>query len=170
MLSQKARYAFKALVRLAISGPHICIQARDIAEAEQIPPSFLDQILLELRHAGLVGSRRGRDGGHFLCKDAADISLGQVIRLIDGPIAPLPCLSRTAYRQCHDCKDEGTCAVRRVFKRTYEATLAVLEQTSIADACAQYEPAEQVVVAAPALSAEPDTGAPKRPSGAEHNT
>ncbi|HZC56599.1 MAG TPA: Rrf2 family transcriptional regulator [Xanthobacteraceae bacterium] len=136
MISQKARYAFKALIALSASRPDECRQARDIATSEQIPQSFLEQILLELRRAGLVGSRRGREGGHFLLKDPADITFGHVLRLIDGPVAPLPCLSRTAYRRCHDCKDENTCAMRRGFGWAYDATLQVLEQTSIADACA----------------------------------
>ena len=149
MLSQKARYAFKALIALSRRGPNESLQARDIAAAEQIPLSFLEQILLDLRRAGLVGSRRGRDGGHYLLKEAARISLGQVIRLIDGPVAPLPCLSRTAYRRCPDCKDESACAVRSVFRRTYEATLAVLEQTSIADACARNDKLDQSVGVGP---------------------
>src|SRR5262249_28177445 len=99
-----------------------------------IPESFLKQILLELRRSGIVGSRRGRDGGHFLLKDPTGITFGQVLRLIDGPVAPLPCLSRTAYRRCADCADETRCDVRRVFGRAYDANLRVLEETSIADA------------------------------------
>ncbi len=136
MISQKARYAFKALIALSGSPAQQCRQARDIAESEQIPQSFLEQILLELRRAGLVASRRGRDGGHYLLKDPADISFGEVLRLIDGPVAPLPCLSRTAYRRCDDCKDENACVMRRGFGRAYDAQLQVLEQTSIADVCA----------------------------------
>jgi Rrf2 family protein len=136
MISQKARYAFKALIALARSRPDETRQARDIAAAEQIPQSFLEQILLELRRAGLVASRRGRDGGHFLLKDPAKITFGEVLRLIDGPVAPLPCLSRTAYRRCHDCANENSCVMRRAFGRAYDATLAVLEQTSIAAALA----------------------------------
>jgi Rrf2 family protein len=133
MISQKARYAFKALIALSRSHSQIS-QARDIATSELIPQSFLEQILLELKHAGLVGSRRGRDGGHFLLKDPAKITLGQVLRLIDGPVAPLPCLSRTAYRRCDDCVDEAACGLRRVFGQAYDATLQVLERLSIADA------------------------------------
>ena len=136
MISQKARYAFKALIALSGMPAQECRQARDIAESERIPQSFLEQILLELRRAGLVASRRGRDGGHYLLKDPAAISFGEVLRLIDGPVAPLPCLSRTAYRRCSDCKDEKACVMRRGFGRAYDAQLQVLEQTSIADACA----------------------------------
>ena len=136
MISQKARYAFKALIALSGMPAQECRQARDIAESERIPQSFLEQILLELRRAGLVASRRGRDGGHYLLKDPAAISFGEVLRLIDGPVAPLSCLSRTAYRRCSDCKDEKACVMRRGFGRAYDAQLQVLEQTSIADACA----------------------------------
>jgi len=134
MISQKARYAFKAITALSETRPDECRQARDIAESEQIPQSFLEQILLELRRAGLVASRRGRDGGHFLLRDTTEITFGEVLRLIDGPVAPLPCLSRTAYRRCHDCKNEKSCVMRRGFGRAYNATLEVLERTSIADA------------------------------------
>ena len=138
MISQKARYAFKAIIALAGSPSHACRQARDIAESERIPQSFLEQILLELRRAGLVASRRGREGGHYLLKEPAAITFGEVLRLIDGPVAPLPCLSRTAYRRCHDCKDEKSCVMRRGFRRAYDATLDVLERTSIADALAEH--------------------------------
>jgi Rrf2 family protein len=134
MISQKARYAFKALIALSRSEPNVSRQARDIATAEQIPQSFLEQIMLELRRAGLVGSRRGREGGHVLLKDPAKITLGQVLRLIDGPVAPLTCLSRTAYRRCDDCEDETACGLRSVFAQAYEATLEVLERVSVADA------------------------------------
>jgi Rrf2 family protein len=143
MISQKARYAFKALIALSRSGPDACRQARDIAAAEQIPVSFLEQIMLKLRRAGLVASRRGRDGGHFLSKNPAQITFGEVLRLIDGPVAPLPCLSRTAYRRCRDCKDETTCELRQVFARAYDATLEVLERTTLADACREGQLAQK---------------------------
>lgn len=136
MISQKARYAFKALLNLAMSGERVSRQESDIDVAEQIPKAFLEQILMELRRAGLVGSRRGREGGHFLIKNPAAVTFGQVLRLIDGPVAPLPCLSRTAYRPCDDCSDEATCGIRRVFGRAYEANLDVLEATTIAHALA----------------------------------
>ena len=140
MISQKARYAFKALIYLARAGERVSRQARDIAVAERIPQAFLEQILLELRRAGLVGSRRGRDGGHLLIKNPATVNFGQVLRLIDGPVAPLPCLSRTAYRPCDDCSDEATCGIRRVFGRAYEANLDVLEAMTLADALEEGAP------------------------------
>lgn len=133
MISQRARYAFKALFALARAGD-VHVRAAEIAVAEQIPHSFLEQILIELRRGGLVASRRGKDGGHSLSRDAATISCGEVLRLVDGPIAPLPCLSRTAYRRCLDCTDEDSCSVRHLFAEGYEAMIAKLEATSLADA------------------------------------
>src|SRR5262249_31672534 len=105
MISQRARYALKALFALVRAGDRL-LTSREIAKAETIPQSFLEQILIDLRRGGLIGSRRGKVGGHQLLKDPASINCGQVLRLIDGPIAPLPCLSKTAYRRCADCPDE----------------------------------------------------------------
>ncbi|MDQ0474430.1 RrF2 family transcriptional regulator [Labrys wisconsinensis] len=133
MISQKARYAFKALFALVRAGDRV-VQAREIASTEQIPQSFLEQILLDLRRGGLVGSRRGKVGGHYLVKDPAEISCGQVLRLIDGPIAPLPCLSKTAYRRCDDCRDERACAVRHLFADGYAAMIGALENASLLEA------------------------------------
>lgn len=109
------------------------MQIRTIAEQEKIPRKFLEQILLALKAGGLIVSRRGREGGYTLLKRPAQISLGAVLRLVDGPIAPLPCLSRTAYRKCDDCPNEELCAVRAGFAAAYDASLQVLEMTTIAD-------------------------------------
>ena len=133
MISQRARYAFKALIVLARAG-EAGMQIRDIAEKERIPRKFLEQILLTLKAGGLIASRRGREGGYALLKKAEQISLGSVLRMIDGPIAPLPCLSRTAYRKCDDCPSEDLCGVRAGFAEAYDASLRVLEATSIAQA------------------------------------
>jgi Rrf2 family protein len=134
MISQRARYAFKALIVLGRAGKGADMQIRDIAMKEQIPRKFLEQILLSLKAGGLITSKRGRDGGYALLKNPEDISLGSVLRMIDGPIAPLPCLSRTAYRKCDDCPSEELCAVRAGFAEAYDASLRVLETTTIAQA------------------------------------
>ena len=133
MISQRARYAFKALIALA-RAQEPGMQIRDIAEQERIPRKFLEQILLALKANGLITSRRGREGGYALLKRPEQISLGAVLRLIDGPVAPLPCLSRTAYRKCDDCPSEEHCAVRAGFAAAYEASIDVLERATIADA------------------------------------
>lgn len=110
------------------------MQTLEIAEQQAIPKKFLEQILLDLKRHGLVASRRGRSGGYGLLRSSRDITFGEVLRIIDGPIAPLPCLSKIAYRRCDDCKDEDSCEVRRVFAGVAEASRAVLDCTSIADA------------------------------------
>jgi Rrf2 family protein len=106
----------------------------DIAAQERIPRKFLEQILLDLKHHGLLESRRGKFGGYGLRLAPDRISFGQVLRIIDGPIAPLACLSATAYRRCKDCPTEETCEIRRVFARVADSTRQVLDQTTIADA------------------------------------
>jgi Rrf2 family protein len=133
MISQKAKYALKALLVLARAPKGEAIQIRDIAEAESIPRKFLEQIMLDLKHSGYLTSRRGRAGGYELLKPAHAITYGEILRLIDGPIAPLPCLSRIAYRRCDDCPSEADCEVRKVFAGVAEATREVLDRTTIAD-------------------------------------
>jgi Rrf2 family protein len=134
MLSQKAKYALRALLALAEQGGDQPLLISDIAERHNLPKKFLEQILLDLKHHGLVQSRRGRSGGYALLKPAAEISFGQIVRIIDGPLAPLPCLSKTAYRRCEDCPGEESCAIRRVFARTHQLTTGVLDRTTLADA------------------------------------
>src|SRR5690606_38336551 len=95
---------------------------------------FLEHILLDLKRAGVVASRRGRAGGYILIKRPEDLTIGNVLRAIDGPIAPLPCISRTAYRRCADCADEKTCIVRRLFADAYTAQLLLLDGTTLAEA------------------------------------
>src|SRR5918992_5008730 len=136
MLSQKAKYALRALLTLAEAPDGDAVLIADIAGRDNIPKKFLEQILLDLKHNGIVQSRRGRSGGYALLRAPEEISFGEVVRVIDGPIAPLPCLSRLAYRQCKDCRDENACMLRRVFAASHEATVTVLDQTSIADALA----------------------------------
>lgn len=134
MISQKAKYALRALIALAKADPKEPQLISGIAEEQRIPRKFLEQILLELKHCGLVVSRRGKLGGYALLKPASEITFGQVLRFIDGPIAPLPCLSMTAYRRCPDCQSEGNCEIRRVFARVVTAEREVLDRTTIADA------------------------------------
>jgi Rrf2 family protein len=136
MISQKAKYALRALVCLVKAGPEHSLMIAEISASEAIPKKFLEQILLELKRAGIVDSRRGRHGGYLLLRPPEKITFGEVLRLIDGPIAPLPCLSRIAYRRCADCRDEGTCEIRQVFARVAQVEREVLDHTSLADAVA----------------------------------
>jgi len=134
LISQKAKYALRALVALARARPGEPAMISEISREQGIPKKFLEQILLELKRAGIVMSRRGRLGGYELLRPADRITFGEVLRLIDGPIAPLPCLSKIAYRRCEDCRVEESCEIRHVFARVAEATRAVLDQTTLADA------------------------------------
>jgi len=133
MITMKAKYAIKALARLAVATPGEPILIADIAEQEEIPKKFLEAILAELKQHGFVRSRKGRGGGYLLAKTPEAITLASILRALDGPIAPVPCLSRTAYRRCDGCKDEATCSVRTVLRSAYAASVEVLEQTTLAD-------------------------------------
>ena len=105
-----------------------------------MPRKFLELILLELKRNGLVRSFRGKNGGYILAKQPGDIYFGHVIRLIDGPLAQLPCASKTAYRRCDDCQDEATCAIRKVLRQVRDASSRILDSTSLADAMNQATP------------------------------
>ena len=144
MISQKAKYAFKALVVLARRGKGSSLQTDEIAAQAAIPRKFLEQILLQLKASGLVESRRGRAGGYLLVADPETITVSQVLRIVDGPIAPLACISRTAYSRCKDCPDETQCAVRQFFAETYASTLVRMEKTTLAMALATRPPRSSI--------------------------
>jgi Rrf2 family protein len=134
MISKKTKYGLKALLYLA---KHFDVKApvliSKLAEEEKIPRKFLELILLELKNAGMLQSKMGKGGGYFLAKAPAQIDLGNVLRVLDGPLAPLPCLSLTAYRRCEECADEASCAIRLSMKEVRDATVRHLEQTSLQD-------------------------------------
>ena len=134
MISQKAKYALRALVALCRAREGETLMISEISRGQAIPRKFLEQILLELKRHGIVMSRRGRQGGYVLLRAPDKVTFGEVLRLIDGPIAPLPCLSKIAYRRCSDCADEESCEIRQVFARVAEATREVLDRTTLADA------------------------------------
>jgi Rrf2 family protein len=131
LLSQKAKYALQALLALAELDEGDSLMIGDIAEKQRLPKRFLEQILLDLKHQGVVQSWRGKNGGYALLKSADKITFGEIVRIIDGPLAPLPCLSRMAYRKCDDCLDEERCAVRRVFASVHDATTEILDSMTL---------------------------------------
>ncbi|WP_031237355.1 RrF2 family transcriptional regulator [Asticcacaulis sp. AC460] len=132
MLSMKAKYALKALIHMAQSTSPT-LPSKQIAEAEDIPQKFLDNILQELRQNGIVDSKRGIFGGYFLARPASEIFLGDVIRVIDGPLAPIRCASLTAYQKCDDCRDEATCHLRRLMRDVRDAMSAILDGRCLQD-------------------------------------
>jgi Rrf2 family protein len=134
MLSQKAKYALQALLVMADKSEDEPIHIADIAAAEGISRKFLEAILLELRKHGVLTSRRGAGGGYRLARPAGEIFFGEVIRIIDGPLAPLPCASVTAFHECPDCPKPDQCSIRWLMQRVRDATAEVLDNCSLADA------------------------------------
>ncbi len=134
MLTVKAKYALRAMLDLAEAKGDRPVFIADIARRQDIPRRFLENILVELKKSGLVVSHRGKHGGYALARSPEDISFAEIIRISDGPLALAPCASKTAYRRCDDCRDEATCTVRRVLLEVREATAAILERTSLAQA------------------------------------
>ena len=133
MLSHKAKYGLKAVLSLAGDPRLQPAIVADLAKREAIPRKFLEQILLELKHRGVLQSRRGKGGGYQLTRPADRMSIGEIIRALDGPIAPTSCVSQTAYVKCDECLDEETCGVRIVMKEVHAATTRILDSTTVAD-------------------------------------
>lgn len=133
MITRRAKYAIQALLCLAERRDSEPVLAGEIAAEANLPGPYLEQILGDLRRKGIVTSRKGRNGGHRLARDPEELSLLEVLRAVDGPVAPLPCLSRTAYSKCDDCRDESACGVRALLSGVHEATLRALERTVLAD-------------------------------------
>jgi Rrf2 family protein len=132
-LSKKTRYAIVALTRLARdygSGP---ILIKDIAESEKIPQSFLENILLELRKMGILGSRIGKSGGYFLLRKPEEVNLAEIVRHFEGTIALMYCVSEKAYQPCEFCRDEVNCEIRKVFKEIRDTTYNILARTTLKD-------------------------------------
>jgi Rrf2 family protein len=132
MLSKKAKYGLKALLTLADEAGRGPVQASTLAERQKLPKKFLEAILLELTRDGLLESKKGRGGGYVLARRPGDITLGQIIRALDGPLALVPCVSRTAYVRCEECLDEETCGVRLAMKEVRDATAHILDNTTLA--------------------------------------
>ncbi len=132
MLTKKGKYGLKALVHLSKLPLGKLAFVNDIAVTNNIPKKFLDAILVELRNAGFVVSRKGKDGGYRLARPASEIRIGHVIRVLDGPLAPLACASRTGYQRCDDCHDETICAVRHMMIEVRQAIADVLDSRSLA--------------------------------------
>lgn len=133
MLTAKGKYGLKAVAHLAGLAPGAMAQAADIADANNIPKKFLDAILGDLRNVGIVHSKKGPGGGYRLARPASEIKLGQVIRSLDGPIAPIACASRTAYQPCQDCGNVKRCSVRLAMIKVRDAMSGILDATTVAE-------------------------------------
>ena len=148
MITQKMKYALKALLTLADEARKPAPEALTIeviARRSGTPKRFLEHILLEIRNAGIIASTRGRAGGYQLIKPPETVSISELLRMIDGPIAPLPCLSRRAYQRCEDCTDEKTCRIRKVFAEVFWSYLVLIESLTLADIQRSDEVAQQLL-------------------------
>lgn len=144
-LSKKTQYTLRALYALARAhgkGPQLI---SDLADREHIPHSFLESILLQLKGEGLVESKKGKGGGYQLAKDPRRVMIGSIIRITEGPLAPLPCASETAYRKCDECADATNCGTRVVMRQVRDAMAAILDNTSLSQVCERMEEAERRV-------------------------
>ncbi len=131
MLTKKGKYGLKALVHLAQLEPGKTAFVSEIAEKNNISKKFLDAILLELRKGGILRSKKGPGGGYALSKPAAEISIGQAVRILDGPLAPIRCASKTAFEACDDCDDPDDCQVRHSMTEVREAISTVLDTMTL---------------------------------------
>jgi Rrf2 family protein len=142
-LSKRTQYSLRALYALTRSyneGPSLIV---DLASDEKIPKKFLEQLLLNLKSRGLVDSKKGRGGGYFLSRPPDEITLGSVIRMIEGPLAPLPCASETAFRKCDECVDVETCGTRIVMRQVRDAIASILDRTTLAMVVRQVDEARE---------------------------
>ncbi|WP_020179189.1 Rrf2 family transcriptional regulator [Methylopila sp. M107] len=132
MLTKKAKYGLKAMVDLASLEPGKSTFVADVAERNAIPKKFLDAILGELRNAGLLSSKKGKAGGYMLARPPEQITVGMIIRTLDGPLAPIACASRSAYVPCDDCRDVRSCQVRLMMLDVRDAMSRILDEHNLA--------------------------------------
>jgi Rrf2 family protein len=137
MLSKKSKYAINALVHLAKAHNEGPISIGHIAEAEHIPQKFLEAILLDLKNAGILNSKKGPGGGYYLLKSPEEVNLAQIVRIFDGAIALLPCVTYRYYERCDECKDEATCGIRDLFLDVRNQTVALLKLGTLANIIAR---------------------------------
>jgi Rrf2 family protein len=131
MLSKKCKYAIHALVYLAERYQKGPVHIQDIADKQRIPKKFLEAILLELRNAKILHSKKGKGGGYYLYKAPQDVNLIEIVRLMDGAIAMLPCVSLNYYEPCEECRDEKTCGIRDTFIGVRDKTLQILQESTL---------------------------------------
>jgi len=133
MISKKTKYGLKALTFIVRQEGNKMVQIATIAKSENISHKFLESILLTLRKAGFLGSKKGKNGGYYLLKDPSEIPMTDIIRVLEGPIAMVPCVSLNYYEKCDDCPDEAACSVNKLMIQVRDSTLKVFRNTSLAD-------------------------------------
>ena len=140
MLSKKLKYGLRAMLALADEAGATPLQASELAVKQRLPKKFLEAILLELTRSGLLQSKKGRGGGYVLARKPGDITIGQIVRVLEGPLALVTCVSQTAYKPCDECLDEETCGIRLAMKEVRDATTHILDNTTLAGLNARVRP------------------------------
>lgn len=133
MISKKTKYGLKALTYLARQENNQPVQIGVISKSENISQKFLESILLTLKKNGFLGSKKGKGGGYYLLKDPKDIKMSAIMRILEGPIAMVPCVSLNFYEKCDDCPDENACAVHNLMIQVRDSTLNIFNNRSLAD-------------------------------------
>ncbi len=139
MISKKTKYGLRAVLLLAREYGRGPLLISEVAEREGIPKKFLELILLELKNKGILQSKKGKGGGYALGKAPENVTFGQVVRALEGPLAPVPCVSQTAYMKCEECRDELTCGIRIVMKQVRDATAKIVDGTTLAQVLHQID-------------------------------
>ena len=139
MISKKTKYALNALVYLARNYNEGPVLIGQIAKEQHIPQKFLEAILLDLKNAGILNSKKGRGGGYYLIKSPDDVNIADVLRLFDGAIALLPCVTHKYYERCEECRDESTCGIRDVFQEVRNETVNILKRSTLSQIMAREE-------------------------------
>lgn len=168
MITQKMKYALQALLVLAdeaASPEPRPLTIEQIATRSGAPKRFLEHILIEIRRMGHIASTRGRSGGYSLARPPAEIQLSVLLRQIDGPIAPLPCLSRTAYQRCADCEDETTCRIRKIFAEVFWTYLVIIDSLTLQDMINSGTVADRVLGAPEPAAGSPENAGDSDPLG-----
>jgi len=145
MLSKKLKYGLRAMLALAEQAGAAPVQASELAVQQRLPRKFLEAILLELTRHGLLQSKKGRGGGYVLGRTPGEITIGQIVRILEGPLALVPCVSQTAYTRCEECVDEDTCGIRLAMKEVRDATAHILDNTTLGGLIAQVRAARASV-------------------------
>jgi len=135
MLSKKTKYGIKALTYLAKQEKKVPVQIAKISESENISLKFLESILLSLRKNGFLGSKKGKGGGYYLLREPKDIKMTEIMRVLEGPIAMVPCVSLNFYEKCDDCPDENLCAIHELMIKVRDSSLQIFRNTTLADLC-----------------------------------
>ena len=133
MISRKTKYGLQALIYLTKKYGKGPVLIAELAKKERIPKKFLESILLVLKNKGILQSKKGKGGGYALARPPHAITMGEVIRVLEGPLAPVPCVSHTAYRKCEECRDENACEIRMVMKQVRDAIANILDNTNLVD-------------------------------------